>query len=144
MKNLKSLMVETRDVSVDFEALPGFSVTLGYMSKSVTRKLAKDATTSKMDGSGNVTPEFDQDKFMESFCKTAVKGWKGLTYSKLAQLMLIDEDQIDDLEEEVPFSHDNAYLLLKESTIFDNWVNERVSEIAVFRTGKRNTTVQKA
>ena len=134
-------MVETRDVSVDFEALPGFSVTLGYMSKAVTRRIAKDATTSKMDGSGNVVSDFDQDAFMVAFCNEAIKGWTGLTYGKLAQLMLIDEDLIEDLDAELPYSEDNAQVLLKQSTIFDNWVNERVGEIATFRIKKGGAAV---
>ncbi len=127
-------MVETRDVSVDFEALPGFSVTLGYMSKSINRKMAKDATVSKMDSAGNIVSDFDQDAFAESFCREAIKGWSGLTYGKLAQLILIDETMIEDLDAELPYSEDNAQLLLRESTIFDNWVSEKVGQITTFRT----------
>ena len=137
-------MVETRDVSVDFEALPGFSVTLGYMSKSVNRKMAKDSTVSKMDGTGNIVSEFDADAFGVSFCREAIKGWTGLTYGKLAQLMLINEEAIEDLDAELPYSEDNAQLLLRESTIFDNWVSEKVGQITTFRIEKGTATVQKA
>lgn len=132
--NLKDLSIETKSVSVDFEALPGFSVTVGYMSKPVTRRLAKESTTSKMDGSGNIVSDFDQEAFMAAFCKEAVKDWKGLTYGKVAQLILIDEDQIEDMEKEVAYSFDNALHLLTESSIFDNWINERVNDLSTFRS----------
>lgn len=132
--NLKDLSIETKEVAVPFEALPGFEVTLGYISKTITRKLAKDATSSKMGSNGELEQDFDQEAFLESFCKEAVKDWKGLTYSKLAQLMLIDEDAIEDMEKELPYSEDNAFVLLNNSPIFDNWVNERVNDLATFRS----------
>jgi hypothetical protein len=131
--DLKSLMIETRAVDVEFEALPGFTVTLGYLSKSLLRRLSKEATVSKMDQLGNVSPEFDSDKFLEAFCSHAVSGWKGLTYEKLAQLMLIDETSIEDMSKEVEYSKDNAFLLMKESQAFDNWVNDRVNQLSIFR-----------
>tara|TARA_B110000211_G_C13760897_1_gene413098 strand:+ start:44 stop:448 length:405 start_codon:yes stop_codon:yes gene_type:complete len=131
--NLKDLSIETKSVSVPFAALPGFNVTIGYMSKPVTRRLAKEATESKMDGGGNIISDFNNETFMEAFCKESVKGWEGLTYAMAAQLLLLDEDKIDDLNKEVVFSHDNALHLLKESTIFDNWINERVNDLSTFR-----------
>lgn len=132
--NLKDLSIETKSVSVPFEALPGLTVTVGYMSKPVTRRLAKESTESKMDGGGNIVSDFNQEKFMEAFCKEAVKGWEGLTYRMVSQLMLIDESHIEDMDKLVEFSDDNALHLLKESTIFDNWINERVNDLATFRS----------
>lgn len=126
-------MVETRSVDVEFAALPGFTVTLGYLSKSLLRRLSKDSTVSKMDQLGNVTPEFDSDKFLEAFCSHAVSGWSGLTYEMLAHLMLIDEESIEDMDALIEFSADNAFLLMKESQAFDNWVNDRVNQLSIFR-----------
>lgn len=131
---LKDLSIETKSVEVPFKGLDGFKVTIGYLGKSITRRLAQESTTQKMDGNGNVVQDFDQDSFTEAFCKEAIKDWSGLKYKHLTQLMLIDEAQIEDMEAELPFSHDNAYVLLKESTIFDNWVNERVNDLATFRS----------
>lgn len=131
---LKDLSIETKSVEVPFKGLDGFKVKIGYLGKSITRRLAQESTTQKMDGNGNVIQDFDQDAFTEAFCREAIKDWSGLKYKHLIQLMLIDEAQIEDMEAELPFSHDNAYVLLKESTIFDNWVNERVNDLATFRS----------
>ncbi len=84
-----------------------------------------------MNGFGEITNERDDEEHVKSFCRHAVLGWKGLTYDKLSQLTLMKE--VEDMDAEIPFSEDNAYFLIKESTIFDNWIAQKVSNLTFFR-----------
>lgn len=132
--NLKDLKINTKSVTTEFSALPGFKVTIGYMGKTALRKIVEESTEATMDSAGNVTDKFDQDTYIKKFCAGAVLGWEGLTIEKLAQLVLIDESMVKDVSEELEYSEDNAYDLLQESVIFDNWVSERVSNLSTFRS----------
>ena len=75
--------------------------------------------------------EFDNDKFIEAFCSKVIKGWKGLTVAYLGNLIPIDES-LDD-SQEVEFSVENAVFLMRNSTLFDNWINKVVFDLDQFR-----------
>lgn len=132
--SLRSILVDTKEVSVQFPGHEGFTVTLGAISREVLRKIKKEATKTQMDSKLRMPIErLDEDKFAELFTNAAVKGWEGLTYSVLASLTLIDEDAVSDMEALIEYSPEDAITLLKESQIFDTWVNEVVYDIARFR-----------
>lgn len=135
--SLKGIIVNTKEVTLDFPGHPDFKVTVGAISRELLRKIRKDATRTEMDSKLRMPVEkLDENKFSQEFTKAAVKGWSGLTYEVLSQLTLIDESSIPDMGAEIDYSEEDAELLLKESQIFDSWVNEVVYDIARFRTGK--------
>ena len=63
----------------------------------------------------------DEDKFVIEFTEAVVKGWEGLTLAHLETLLLIDTEG-KDMEEELPYSKDNAEVLVSSSTEFDTWL----------------------
>jgi len=135
--SLKSIVVSTKEVTVDFPGLEGFKVTIGAISRELLRKIREDATKTEMDSKLKMPiQKLDEQKFAEGFTKAAVKGWTGLTYEHLTKLLLIDESAIEDMEAEVEYTEEDAILLLKESATFDSWVNEVVYDIARFRSTK--------
>lgn len=135
--SLKSIVVSTKEVTVDFPGLEGFKVTIGAISRELLRKLREDATKTEMDSKLKMPiQKLDEQKFAEGFTRAAVKGWTGLTYEHLTKLLLIDESAIEDMEAEVEYTEEDAILLLKESAAFDSWVNEVVYDIARFRSTK--------
>jgi hypothetical protein len=77
----------------------------------------------------------DDDKFIVEYCKAVIKGWKGLKYSYLEELLLVDVSDLDP-EDTLPFTADNSELLMKNATDFDTWVTEMVGDLENFTKNK--------
>lgn len=134
---LKDLVVRTKEAAVAFEGLAGFEVTLAAVSREVSKKLREDSEITRMDArQRGPVKELDEDKFITNFAKAAIKGWKGLTYRHLESLILVDLGGVEDLDGEVAYSQENAELLLKNSPVFDSWVNDKVFALDSFRNRK--------
>ena len=134
---LKKLMVDTKSVWMDFAGLPGFSVEVANLSRKELTSLRKRCTSQKFDRkTRQLMEDVDEDKFIKEFTKSSVKNWKGLTVEHLSTLMLIDTNKAS--AEEIPYSVDNAEVLVANSTEFDTWLNEVVFDLENFRdSGKR-------
>jgi len=132
--NLKSIIVDTKVVEVDFEGIEGFKVKIAAISRELSRKIRNESEVTKIDPKLKMpVKELDQDKFVEKFAEAAIKGWHGLQYKHLKELVLVDESQIEDLEAEVEYSLENVVELIKHSQMFDSWVNEQVFSLERFR-----------
>ena len=79
--------------------------------------------------------EFDDEKFIVEYCKAVIKGWKGLKYSYLEALLLVDISGLNP-EDCLPFTQDNAELLMKNANDFDTWVTETVGDLENFTKSK--------
>ena len=77
----------------------------------------------------------DEDTFLIEYVASVIKGWTGLKYDYLRQLILIDTNGLD-LEAELPFTQENAELLMKNSSDFDTWVTESVGDLENFTKNK--------
>jgi hypothetical protein len=131
---LKDIIVNTKTVTVEFPGLKGFEVQIAAVSREISRKLKTDSEITKIDPKLRMpVTELDEDKFVESFAKVAIKGWSGFKYSYLKELLLVDESQIENPDDEVDFNLENVVQLLKHSQIFDSWVNDMVFDIERFR-----------
>ncbi|AFQ22294.1 hypothetical protein My1_135 [Pectobacterium phage My1] len=131
MINLKNVVVQTKSVDVAYPGIPGFVVTIGYVSRATSRKIVESSKKDVM-VNGAVISVQDDDLFVENFVKSAILGWKGLTLGDVSKLLLIDAQDLD-LDTEVEFSIDNAVQLMKESVAFDNWINTVVFQLDSFR-----------
>ena len=85
--------------------------------------------------------DVDEDKFIKEFTKSSVKNWKGLTVEHLSTLMLIDTNKASG--EEIPYSVDNAEILVANSAEFDTWLNEVVFDLENFRTAEQRENKEK-
>jgi hypothetical protein len=134
MLDLKTLIIDTKSVWLDFPGLEGFEVEVANLARKEILRIQKNCTVSKFDRQTRVPIEtMDQDRFVKEFARATVKGWKGLKLDYLQTLILIDvKDQ--DLEEELAYTVDNAELLVSGSTEFDTWLNEVVFDLDNFRT----------
>ncbi len=131
---LKNLIIDSKSAWVEFPGLKGFSVEVVNLSRKELQNLRKRCTTQKLDRKTRQMEEvLDEEKFVEYFTESTIKNWKGLTLEHLETLILIDTtDQA--LDTELPFSEDNAQILVAQSTEFDNWLNEVVFDLDNFRT----------
>jgi len=132
--NLKDIIVETKTVTIPFEGLEGFELRVAAVSRELSRKIRKESEVTKIDPKLRMpTLELDEDLFVQKFAEAAIKGWTGLKYKYLAELVLVDMSQVEDPEAEVEFSMDNVVQLIKHSQIFDTWINEQVFSLHRFR-----------
>lgn len=132
---LKKLVVNVKEVWVDFPGLSGFKIKIANLSRKELLALRKRCTTQKFDRkTRQLTEVLDEDKFVIEFTEAVVKGWEGLTLAHLETLLLIDTEG-KNMEEELPYSKDNAEVLVSSSTEFDTWLNEVVFDLDNFRTG---------
>ena len=132
--DLKKLMVDVKEVWVDFPGLSGFKVKIANLSRKELTSLRKRCTVQKFDRkTRQVVETLDEEKFVTEFSNAVIKGWEGLTLESLETLLLINTEG-KDLTEELPYSDENAEVLVSSSTEFDTWLNEVVFDLDNFRT----------
>ena len=128
---LSKLVVDTKETKVTFPDSE-FEIDVVYLSRKESKKLTDDCTTKRMDyKTRQVVETFDEDEFIHRYVQAAIKGWTGLDGKLLKKLMLIDDDVPDD--QEIPYSSENAEILVKNSVYFDNWLTEVVNDIKTFQ-----------
>lgn len=131
MISLKDIALDTKTVEVAYPGMPHFKVRVNYVSRKTSRKLVEDSMVDKWEN-GMLIKRQDEDKFLESFVSTVFAGWSGLTVADVEQLMLIDTNSAP--ETEIPYSADNAAMLMKNSQAFDTWINDTVFKLDTFRS----------
>ena len=142
--DLKKLMVDTKNVWVDFPGLPGFEVEVANLSRKELTGLRKKCTTTKFDRKTRQAVEkLDEDKFVVEFTHGVVKNWKGLTLAHLETLLLVDIADKDP-EQELEYTDENAETLVSSSTEFDTWLNEVVFDLDNFRSKPKAGAITKA
>jgi len=130
--SLKSLLTPSKTVSIEFPGLDGFNVKLTYLSREELLKLRNRSVKQVLNKKTRVYEEqLDNDKFLTEYCKAIIKGWKGLKYKYLEELLLVDTSTVNP-EDELEWNDENAELLMKNSSDFDNWVSETVGELENF------------
>jgi len=137
---LEDLMVDSKSAWVSFPGLSGFEVEVVNLSRKELTGLRKRCTTQKFDKKTRAMVEIlDEDKFVTEFSGAVLKNWKGLSLEHLQSLMLVDTGK-KDLTTEVPYSCENAEILVNNSTEFDNWLNEVVFDLENFRSKTEGTS----
>ena len=103
--SLASLMTASKTVSVDFPGYTGFSVDLCYLAREELLKLRKKCVKTRWDKKTHQPiEELDEEKFLVEYTKGVIKGWTGLKYRYLEELLLVD---IGDLDQEIQLTFTN-------------------------------------
>ena len=135
--SLASLMTPSKTVTLDFSGYTGMTVDLCYLAREELIKLRKKCVTTKFSKKTRQPEEIlDEDTFLVEYCKAVIKGWSGLKYRYLEELLLVDVSAFDP-DDQLAFTPDNAELLMKNSTDFDSWVTETVSDLENFTGNKQ-------
>ena len=127
---ISKLVMPTKTISVAHPNYKTFVVDFKYISRETSRKISKDSQRLRMEAKD---VELEDITFNTLYAKEAFAGWKGLTFEILSHFVLIDTSQITDMNEEVPFSIDDAAFLMTASQPFEAWVNKVVFDIDNFR-----------
>lgn len=134
--SLASLMTPSKTVGIDFPGYSGMSVELTYLAREELVKLRKRCLTTKFNKkSRQPEEELDEDKFLTEYVRAVVKGWTGLKYRYLEELLLVDIGDLDP-DDQLAYTQENAELLMKNSTDFDTWVTETVGDLENFTGNK--------
>ena len=130
--SLATLMTPSKTVSIDFPDMDGFSVDLCYLARDEVLKLRTRCLKQKFNKKTRAFEEqLDEDTFLVEYVKAIIKGWRGLKYKYLKELMLVNVENLKE-EDELPFTRENAELLMKNSLDFDTWITETVGDLENF------------
>jgi hypothetical protein len=134
--SLKSLLTPSKTVSIDFPGMDNFVIDLTYLSREELLKLRQRCLKNKFNKKTRAFEEqLDEDTFLNEYCKAIIKGWKGLKYSYLEELLLVDTSGVDP-EAELEYSVENAETLMRNAADFDQWVTDTVSDLENFTQSK--------
>lgn len=121
---------------VPFPDIDGFEVHLRFLSREDLLKIRSASLTFKFSKkTRQKEEEVDNDKFLQKYAERAIVGWKGLKAKHLAELLPVDISKMNP-EESIDFDVDEATELLKNSTIFDQFVTDAMNDFNNFSVTK--------
>jgi hypothetical protein len=130
--SLKSLLVPSKTVELEFPGFDGFKVNLNFLSRETLVSVRKKATKMVFKNR-QPAEELNDDLFLELYVKAAIKGWSGLKLSHLEQLAPVDLTG-QNKDAELEYNEENALFLMKSSSNFDSWISEQVTELGNFQS----------
>jgi len=134
--SLVSLMTPSKTVAVEYPSLEGFSVNICYLAREELLKLRNKCLSQKLNRKTRAFEDtLDEEKFLTEYCKAVIKGWSGLKYKYLEELLLVDITEVNP-EDELNFNQENAETLMKNASDFDTWVTEVTSDLEHFTKTK--------
>lgn len=136
MSKIKSLMAKETSSWVAFPDIEEFEVHLRFLSREDLLKIRSSSLTYKFSKkTRQKEEEVDNDKFLQNYAEKAILGWKGFKIKHLPELLPVDISNSNP-EELIPFDIEDAAELLKNSTIFDQFVTDSMNDFDNFSTTK--------
>jgi hypothetical protein len=131
--SLKTLLVPSKSVEIEYPGMPDFKLQLSFLSREILINVRKKSTKTTFK---NRQPQedFDENLFLQLYTEHAIKGWSGFKLKYLEQLAPVDLTG-QDLEDFLEFTNENALYLMKNSSNFDAFISEQVSDLANFSNG---------
>ena len=83
--SLKSLLVPSKSVEVEYPGMPGFKLNLAFLSRETLLNIRKKSTKTTFK---NRQPQedFNEELFLQLYVENAIKGWSGLKLSYVEPL----------------------------------------------------------
>lgn len=131
---LKNLLVPSKSLEVEYPGMPDFKIQVAFLSRETLQSIRKKSTKTSFKNRQPVE-ELNDELFLDLYVKNAVKGWTGLKLKYLEQLAPVDLTG-QDLEAELEYSEENALYLMKNSTNFDSFISEQVTDLGNFSASK--------
>lgn len=129
--SLKTLLVPSKEVEVDYPGLPGFKISVSFLSRETLVGIRKKATKTSFKNRQPIE-ELNDELFLQLYVQAAVRGWKGLKLSYLEQLAPVDLSG-QKPEDELEFTDENALFLMKSSANFDAFISDTVTDLGNFQ-----------
>ena len=132
--SLKTLLVPSKSLEVEYPGMPDFKVQIAFLSRETLQAIRKKSTKTSFKNRQPVE-ELNDDLFLELYVKASLKGWDGLKLKYLEQLAPVDLTG-QDPDVELEYSEENALYLMKNSSNFDSFISEQVTDLGNFSTSK--------
>ena len=130
------MLVKETSTWVEFPDIPGFEVNLRYITREDLLKIRNASLTYKFNKrTRQKEEEVDSDKFITNYAEKAIAGWRGLKIKHLPQLLPADVSGLNG-NEVIEYSEEEAVELLKNSTIFDQFVSDTLNDFEQFSRTK--------
>lgn len=134
--SLKTLLVPSKSVTVEYPGMPGFSVDVCFLSRETLQNIRKKSTKTSFKNRQPIE-ELNDELFLELYVKASIKGWTGLKLSYLEQLAPVDLTDADS-DETLEYTEENALYLMKASPNFDAFISEQVTDLGNFSKSKQS------
>ena len=128
--SLKSLLVPSKTVEVEYPGLNGFKIDVVFLSRETLVGIRKKSTKTTFKNRQPVE-ELDDKLFLQLYVNGCIKSWKGLKLSYLEQLAPVDISG-QEPDTELGYDQDNALFLMQNSANFDAFISETVTELSNF------------
>lgn len=129
---LSSLIAKNKEIEIDFPGKEGFKIKICFLGKETMRKIGEKSKTLGFDPKTRLPDEqFDDELFTQLYIDQAIIDWKGLKIEYLADLVLLEDTDTQDAGL-LPYSKNNALMLVTNSRVFDNWLSSVMSDISLF------------
>ena len=139
MSKIKNKIVKESSTWVEFPDIDGFEISLQYLTRDDLMKIRNASLTYKFNKrTRQREEEIDNEKFLESYAQKAIRDWRGLKMKHLPILLPVDISG-DDPNEDVEYSEEDAIELLKNSTIFDQFITDTMNDFEQFSKKKKET-----
>ena len=136
MSKIKKMMAEVSSVWVDYPDIDGFSVNLKYLTREDLMKIRNSSLTYKFNKrTRQREEEVENDRFLENYAEKAIVGWKGLKVKHMPALMPVDISGMD-VDDDIEYSNEDAIELLKNSTVFDQFITDAMNDFEQFSKKK--------
>lgn len=134
MASIKSLLVPSKEVEIDYPGLDGFKVTIAFLGRETLQNIRKKAIKSTFTR-GKLVEEVDDDLFLKLYVDASIKGWKGFKLAYLEQLAPVELGNANP-EDLIDYNQDEALALMKSSPAFDTFISEQVTDLGNFSKNK--------
>jgi hypothetical protein len=132
--SLKNLLVPSKALEVEYPGMPEFKIQIAFLSRETLQTIRKKSTKTSFKNRQPIE-ELNDELFLELYVKSAVKGWTGLKLKYLEQLAPVDLSG-QDSDAELEYSEENALYLMKNSSNFDSFISEQVTDLGNFSANK--------
>ena len=134
--SIGSLLTPSKTLPMEYPDFEGWTVELTYLSREELMKVRNRCLKQQFNKKTRQFEEvLDDDLFLTNYVRAVIKGWTGLKYKHLSDLVLVDLGSVDP-ESECEYSQENAEILMKNSPNFDTWVTECVGELENFTSNE--------
>lgn len=142
MSKIKNMLIKDTSTWVEFPDIEGFELNLHYLNREELLKIRKASLTYKFNKrTRQREEEVDNDKFLEHYSAKVIKEWKGLRIKHLPLLMPVDISSMNG-DELIDYTEEEALDLLKNSTVFDQFITDMLGDFEQFSRSKQEDDVK--
>lgn len=126
------MIIQSKTAWIEYPGLHDFEVQLAYLTKDELMKIRDKCKTTKLNRkTRQMEEEIDSDLFQTLYIDAVLKDWRGLKYKYLNKLVPTDISGVEE-EDELPFTHEDAKVLMDNSVDFDSFVSSSLEDLENF------------